>query len=74
MDNAKVIRDVSAGYRIPRPAMCSVAMYTDVMLRCWASVASDRPSFAALVTVLEPLVTSSQARISLDFSFFVFFG
>ena len=51
MDNATVIHQLHAGYRIPKPNSCSDAMY-GIVLQCWAAEAVDRPSFAAVVEAL----------------------
>jgi serine/threonine protein kinase len=51
MDNAAVITDVMAGYRMPQPEECSNVLYA-TMLRCWAAAPTARPSFTELVRAL----------------------
>jgi hypothetical protein len=51
MDNAAVITDVMAGYRMPQPDGCPDLLYA-TMLRCWEAEPTARPSFSELVGVL----------------------
>lgn len=45
MSNQAVISRVTSGYRAPRPAGCSSAVYDAIILRCWDNDALQRPSF-----------------------------
>jgi hypothetical protein len=51
MDDATVITDVVAGYRMPQPDGCPDSVYT-TMLRCWDAKPPARPLFAELVAAL----------------------
>ena len=48
-----VLQFVRRGQRLPCPAACSPALYSELLLRCWAASPSDRPSFATIVSLLE---------------------
>ncbi len=49
-----VERAVKLGQRPPIDPMCPSG-YVDVMKRCWADQAGDRPAFGSVVTALEAL-------------------
>lgn len=52
--------------RLPRPPLCSRALYT-LALRCWAPHPADRPSFSYLEELLQEVGTvSSPNTLSLS--------
>ena len=53
--NQDVIQRVEAGYRLPPPKECPEALHM-LMLDCWRSDRSLRPTFANIVTTLESLL------------------
>ena len=59
MENGKVIREVTAGYRLPRPPGCGVAAYA-LIARCWAAEPSERPSFAEVCGALARLEAAGE--------------
>jgi len=62
MTNAEASERVLQGYRLPRPATCPPEVY-ELMLKCWAQEANERPSFAELFRILSNLLV---ARGNLD--------
>lgn len=63
MNNAEVMKQVTNGYRMPKPQAkpgppCPDKLY-EIMLQCWAQVPEDRPSFETLQYMLEDLYTTS---------------
>lgn len=63
MNNAEVMKQVTNGYRMPKPQAkpgppCPDKLY-EIMLLCWAAVPEDRPSFESLQYMLEDLFTTS---------------
>ncbi|KAJ8281997.1 hypothetical protein COCON_G00045160 [Conger conger] len=54
------------GERLERPLDCPQELYT-VMRRCWASIASDRPSFSQLTTMVAE-AQPMEVRVLRDFS------
>lgn len=63
MTGAMVLERVSAGYRMPRPNGrnfdCPQKMY-EIMVKCWAQVPADRPTFAYLLTFFDDYATESE--------------
>lgn len=53
------------GYRMQRPAACSLAMY-HLMLACWELSPDKRPSFKSLTHKLEQLLQSNATYLELD--------
>ena len=51
-DDADLRAHLRAGHRLPRPDTCPVDVHETILLRCWAAVPADRPSFAELVRLL----------------------
>ncbi|XP_072097453.1 protein-tyrosine kinase 6-like isoform X1 [Mobula birostris] len=51
MKNQEIVSMVSQGYRMPCPNGCPTMLHK-VMLDCWEKVASNRPSFATLISKL----------------------
>ncbi|XP_075427627.1 tyrosine-protein kinase Srms [Ascaphus truei] len=51
MNNREVFQKISEGYRLPRPHLCSAAVY-NLMEKCWMNEPPQRPSFQELVTKL----------------------
>jgi serine/threonine protein kinase len=51
MLNALLVTKILGGYRAPQPAGCPDAAY-DVMLRCWAEDAKERPPFSQLLGII----------------------
>ncbi|KHJ88622.1 src [Oesophagostomum dentatum] len=54
MDNAEVLEQVDAGYRMPCPPGCPPALY-EIMCQCWKADAEKRPTFETLQWKLEDL-------------------
>ena len=52
MDNATVIKEVQAGFRLPQPAGCPDGIYR-AMTWCWNANPAARPTFAELIDALE---------------------
>ena len=55
MSGSEVLSHVDKGYRMPKPAgglSCSDAFY-EMMLKCWAQVAEQRPTFAFVHSFLD---------------------
>ena len=56
--NQRVWVNVSTGYRLERPAGCSVALYETVLLPSWAFAAADRPRMAELAARLLNMISA----------------
>ncbi len=67
MSNQKVWVAVIGGYRLPCPPSCPVVVH-DVMMQCWATNPSERPSFESLHNRLRHLESESLSRSSSRFS------
>ncbi len=50
-ENTTVIEAVTRGYRLPRPKLCTPAVY-ELILSCWNGLPNNRPSFATLSSKL----------------------
>ncbi|XP_046752582.1 tyrosine-protein kinase receptor torso-like [Diprion similis] len=61
----KVLTKLRTGYRMERPANCSVALY-NVMLSCWQTKPKDRPTFEALRQELDKLLCVAAENEYLD--------
>ncbi|XP_046616724.1 tyrosine-protein kinase receptor torso-like isoform X1 [Neodiprion virginianus] len=61
----KVLTKLRTGYRMERPANCSVALY-NVMLSCWQTKPKDRPTFTALRQELDKLLSVAAENEYLD--------
>uniref|UniRef100_A0A8C9FZD5 Protein kinase domain-containing protein n=1 Tax=Pavo cristatus TaxID=9049 RepID=A0A8C9FZD5_PAVCR len=48
----QVIQMLDKGYRLPQPETCPKALY-ELMLKCWSTEPSERPTFEALYCQLE---------------------
>lgn len=54
MSNHEVIRKIEEeDYRMPKPSGTPDKLYKDIMLKCWAKEADDRPTFETLSWQLE---------------------
>lgn len=53
--NAEVINLVQSGDRAEKPEHCSADMYA-LLLKCWASLPAERPTFARVVEMLTSMV------------------
>lgn len=62
MKNATVLAALSTGYRMPRPAYVSEALYS-VLAQAWAAAPADRPSFPALLTRLTSLRAAAATHL-----------
>jgi len=52
--NAQVLEEVTTrGYRLERPTRCPQSVYEDVMLASWHLDSAQRPTFSAMLAVLE---------------------
>eukprot|EP00037_Helgoeca_nana_P021934 m.222569 g.222569 ORF g.222569 m.222569 type:complete len:1124 (-) comp25827_c0_seq2:84-3455(-) len=60
MTNQQVWVKVKAGYRIPIPSGCPSVAYTDIMLPCWASRPSARPTFSQLVGIIDTALRTAR--------------
>ncbi|NWX95209.1 SRMS kinase, partial [Nothoprocta ornata] len=47
MTNQETVRQITRGYRLPRPSSCPAEIY-GIMLECWNGNTERRPSFVAL--------------------------
>ncbi|NXI40242.1 SRMS kinase, partial [Galbula dea] len=47
MTNQETVRQITRGYRLPRPSSCPPEIYT-IMLECWSGNTEERPTFLAL--------------------------
>ncbi|NXJ12249.1 SRMS kinase, partial [Odontophorus gujanensis] len=47
MTNQETIRQITRGYRLPRPSLCPPEIYS-IMLECWSGNTEERPTFLAL--------------------------
>merc|ERR1719272_2201715 len=65
MANAAVISKVQDGYRDEQPTLCSDEVYT-IMLECWSAKASERPTFAELVTKFEHVDVGVSVDVGAD--------
>ena len=52
MTNQETLDNVTKGYRMPRPADCPEKLYS-IMLNCWNSQFTERPSFSSVNQMLE---------------------
>ncbi|XP_065590745.1 tyrosine-protein kinase FRK [Cyrtonyx montezumae] len=52
MTGHQVIQMLDKGYRLPQPETCPKALY-ELMLKCWSTEPSERPTFEALYCQLE---------------------
>lgn len=52
MPGHQVIQMLDKGYRLPQPETCPKALY-ELMLKCWSTEPSERPTFEALYCQLE---------------------
>ena len=52
--NDQVRREIESGYRMPKPDGCPGELY-DIMLQCWSSELTERPSFQCLYQRLTQL-------------------
>jgi len=53
MTNKEVWLNVKQGYRLPRPQDCPDNIYQDIVRPCWAARAGNRPTFEALVRLID---------------------
>uniref|UniRef100_A0A8B9FHT3 Tyrosine-protein kinase n=1 Tax=Amazona collaria TaxID=241587 RepID=A0A8B9FHT3_9PSIT len=47
MTNQETVRQITRGYRLPRPSSCPPEIY-GIMLECWSGNTEERPTFLAL--------------------------
>ncbi|XP_069607213.1 tyrosine-protein kinase Srms [Ranitomeya imitator] len=57
MNNREVISQVTHGYRLRQPRLCTMEMY-NLMLLCWMDKPQDRPSFQEVVEKLTDIERS----------------
>lgn len=62
---ATVMKSVRDGFRLEKPPHCDRCLY-NIMSRCWAKSADDRPDFAALVEDFEQLLVQDTDYIDLN--------
>lgn len=60
-----IISRVLKGEHLEQPEKCSPELY-DIMKNCWKPEPSDRPTFAALVGMLEKLLLTNLDYLVLD--------
>ena len=61
-NNKTVIQGVVGGHRAPRPQPgCTVAIYNEVMLKCWEENPKARPTFHDLIAIVEQQLQAVQA-------------
>ena len=61
MTNQEALSNLERGYRMARPAMCPDTMY-DVMLKCWAAMPDERPTFEFLHNFFEDFFVSAESQ------------
>lgn len=61
MSNQEALSNIERGYRMARPPLCPDAVY-DVMLKCWAAEADDRPTFEFLHNFFEDFFVSTEGQ------------
>ncbi|XP_071117374.1 proto-oncogene tyrosine-protein kinase Src-like isoform X1 [Haliotis cracherodii] len=63
MSNPEVIRQIGAGYRMPKPSgpMSFPDSYYDVMMHCWKMQPESRPTFAYLHSLFSDYFVSTES-------------
>lgn len=59
MTNQEVLSQVERGFRMPKPANCTEALY-EVMRTCWHEGPEKRPTFEHLWHTLEDFPTATE--------------
>ncbi|XP_053549110.1 tyrosine-protein kinase Srms [Bombina bombina] len=59
MTNREAVENISSGYRLPRPPICSKDVY-NVMSSCWLDEPQHRPSFQELVKKISIIQQSTR--------------
>nr|XP_054760060.1 tyrosine kinase receptor Cad96Ca-like [Lytechinus pictus] len=62
MTSKQVVKEISAGYRLPRPEHCSQDIY-DLMKECWAYDPDERPTFSKVKARLENMLADAQGYL-----------
>uniref|UniRef100_H2YTU6 receptor protein-tyrosine kinase n=1 Tax=Ciona savignyi TaxID=51511 RepID=H2YTU6_CIOSA len=64
MSNQQVLENIQKGMRLPSPLTCPKMLH-DLMLECWSTEPSDRPTFAKLLLKLDrlPALIESDATV-----------
>ncbi|XP_041469939.1 fibroblast growth factor receptor 3-like [Lytechinus variegatus] len=62
MSSKQVVKEISAGYRLPRPEHCSQDIY-DLMKECWAYDPDERPTFSKVKARLENMLADAQGYL-----------
>lgn len=55
LNNAEIVNEVAAGYRLYRPQMATDKVYS-IMTKCWHEKSEERPSFQDLVMAIQDLL------------------
>eukprot|EP00057_Strongylocentrotus_purpuratus_P006199 XP_011660673.1 PREDICTED: fibroblast growth factor receptor 3 [Strongylocentrotus purpuratus] len=62
MSSKQVVKEISAGYRLPKPEHCSQDIY-NLMKECWAYEAEERPTFSQVKVRLENMLADAQGYL-----------
>ncbi|XP_065209640.1 fibroblast growth factor receptor 1-like [Planococcus citri] len=54
-DADKLMEDIESGYRLKKPANCSINMYC-LMSKCWNYLPADRPEFTNIISDLDAIL------------------
>ncbi|XP_065217008.1 fibroblast growth factor receptor homolog 1-like [Planococcus citri] len=61
-DAEKLMEDIETGYRLKKPANCSINMYS-LMCKCWLYLPEDRPEFTNIIKHLDAILTNCDKTI-----------
>ncbi|XP_072166114.1 tyrosine kinase receptor Cad96Ca-like [Diadema setosum] len=65
MSSKQVVKEISVGYRLPKPDHCSQEIY-DMMTECWQHDPNDRPTFAKLRNRLENMLADAAGYLEMS--------
>ncbi|XP_065209654.1 fibroblast growth factor receptor homolog 1-like [Planococcus citri] len=61
-DAEKLMEDIESGYRLKKPANCSINMYS-LMYKCWNYLPEDRPQFTNIIKGLDAVLMNCDKTI-----------
>lgn len=67
IESSDVLSKLEAKYRMPLPDKCNKKLYA-IMLKTWEYQADDRPSFLAIMDLLDDIKTEEELALSTPFS------